>query len=355
VVTSTDSQDGRRQPLPVRAVLYVVNRFLKVCRHGIQSLKIGWRTFRYQMRATALGRAAWSAAAFLKAPTETRERRKLAQQHVASATSAEMPRARGFRALAPDHFDEMPAVIATCRALFAEKVAVEEAGAEQDGRLKVRAVKHEYLRNLLNNDDLRKSPILLDFALSDGAMGMAARYLGTIPFLNRVDLLYSLPRAGEEKVSSQLFHVDPEGLSQVKFFINVFDVGDDEGPFTFIPADDTARVVREVGTLRRRHGKRHAGRYLDDEIAAVGAAPAIVRITGPQGSGVAVDTSRCLHMGSRVAPGSFRLCLYLQYCTTRERGNVFDVERYRHDPIRRLAIEHSLASAGERVSAPHQM
>lgn len=339
----------------MRAVLYVVYRLLKVVRHSFQNLKTGWRSFRYRMRASSAGRAAWRAAAFLTAPGESRERRQLATAYCARVECEEMPTGRGFRVLEPEHFKDMRDVIATCRALFTKKVTADEAGVEQDGRLKVRTVKHGYLRNLLSNDDLRESPILVDFALSDAAMGMATRYLGTIPYLNRVDLLYSVPREDDDKVSSQLFHVDPEGLSQVKFFINVFDVGDHEGPFTFIPADDTARVVREVGALRRKHGKRHAGRYLDDEIAAVGANDAILRITGPQGSGVAVDTSRCLHMGSRVDPGSFRLCLYLQYCTTRERGNVFDVERYKHDPIRRLAVEHSLASAGEHISAPHQM
>ena len=134
-------------------------------------------------------------------------------------------------------------------------------------------------------------------------------------------------------MSSQLFHVDPEGLTQVKFFINVFDVGDDEGPFTFIPADDTARIIRDVNVLRQQQGLAHQGRYLDEEITAVGASSAIVRVTGSGGSGVAVDTSRCLHMGSRVRPGSFRLCLYIQYCTTRERGNAFDIERYKGDPF----------------------
>ena len=156
-------------------------------------------------------------------------------------------------------------------------------------------------------------------------------------------------------MSSQLFHVDPEGLTQVKFFINVFDVGDGEGPFTFIPADDTARIIRDVNVLRQQQGLAHQGRYLDEEITAVGASGAIVRVTGSGGSGVAVDTSRCLHMGSRVRPGSFRLCLYIQYCTTRERGNAFDIERYKGDPVRQFAVQHSVASAGGEVSAPHQM
>ena len=41
-------------------------------------------------------------------------------------------------------------------------------------------------------------------------------------------------------------------------------------------------------------------------------------------------------------PGAFRLVLYLQYCTTREITNVFDVDRFRHDPVKHLAVAHSV-------------
>jgi hypothetical protein len=269
-----------------------------------------------------------------------------------------MSRDRGCLLMAPDHFADMAEVIATCQQVFEDKggrVGDDSSTPTADSHLGGRRMKGDYLRNLLSNDDLRRYPRLVDFALSDAAMGMAASYLGTIPYLNRVDLLYSIARASDDKVSSQLFHVDPEGLTQVKFFINVYDVGDGEGPFTFIPADDTAQIIRDVSVLRQQQGKPHQGRYLDEEITAVGANGAIVRVTGPQGSGVAVDTSRCLHMGSRVRPGSFRLCLYIQYCTTRERGNAFDIERYKGDPVRQSAVQHSTASAGGEVSAPHQM
>jgi hypothetical protein len=386
-VVNPESEAGRvstrpvqaRPSLPSRVLLGVVNRSRKVVRHStnvrktlrrgvrltlqgakavrhaIMRRRLAWRNFRYRSRWTAWGSAMWRAAAFTKSPRETRERTRLAREFSARAAHAEMSAQQGCLLMPPDHFADMPEVLATCRQIFEAKVGSGGSTDAQEGEFGGRRMKSEYLRNLLTNEDLRRYPVLVDFALSDAAMGMAASYLGTVPNLNRVDLLYSIPRPGDDKVSSQLFHVDPEGLTQVKFFINIFDVGDSEGPFTFIPADETARIIGEVAALRDRLGKQHAGRYLDDEIAAVGAARAIIRVTGPQGSGVAVDTSRCLHMGSRVRPGSFRLCLYIQYCTTVERGNAFDVERYRDDRVRHLAVQHSAASAGGAVSAPHQM
>ena len=355
------SMKAVRQGMKVRSHLRKADRLLhqasKVVRHAIQRRRQAWKVFRYRSRWTSWGVSMWKASAFVAAPRETRERSRLAKEFATNVSHAEMSRPRGCLLMPPNHFADMPEVIATCRQVFADKggrVGDDSSNPTADSHLGGRRMKGDYLRNLLSNDDLRRYPRLVDFALSDAAMGMAASYLGTIPYLNRVDLLYSIARESDDKVSSQLFHVDPEGLTQVKFFINVFDVGDGEGPFTFIPADDTARVIRNVNVLRQRQGKPHQGRYLDDEIKAVGANDAIVRVTGSGGSGVAVDTSRCLHMGSRVRPGSFRLCLYIQYCTTRERGNAFDIDRYQGDPVRQFAVQHSVASAGGEVAAPHQ-
>jgi hypothetical protein len=350
-----------RQGMKVRSHLRKGERLLhqvsKVVRHAVQRRRQSWKGFRYRSRWTRWGVSMWKASAFVAAPRETRVRSRLAKEFSTKVAHAEMSRDRGCLLMPPDHFADMPEVIAACRQVFVDKggrIGDDSSRPTADSHLGGRRMKGDYLRNLLSNDDLRRYPRLVDFALSDAAMGMAASYLGTIPYLNRVDLLYSIARESDDKVSSQLFHVDPEGLTQVKFFINVFDVGEGEGPFTFIPADATARVIQNVNLLRQQQGKPHQGRYLDEEIAAVGASGAIVRVTGASGSGVAVDTSRCLHMGSRVRPGSFRLCLYIQYCTTRERGNAFDIQRYQGDPVRRIAVQHSAASAGGEVSAPHQ-
>ena len=355
------SMKAVRQGMKVRSHLRKADRLLhqasKVVRHAIQRRRQAWKVFRYRSRWTSWGVSMWKASAFVAAPRETRERSRLAKEFATNVSHAEMSRPRGCLLMPPNHFADMPEVIATCRQVFADKggrVGDDSSNPTADSHLGGRRMKGDYLRNLLSNDDLRRYPRLVDFALSDAAMGMAASYLGTIPYLNRVDLLYSIARESDDKVSSQLFHVDPEGLTQVKFFINVFDVGDGEGPFTFIPADDTARVIRNVNVLRQQQGNPHQGRYLDEEIKAVGANDAIVRVTGSGGSGVAVDTSRCLHMGSRVRPGSFRLCLYIQYCTTRERGNAFDIDRDQGDPVRQFAVQHSVASAGGEVAAPHQ-
>ncbi len=125
-----------------------------------------------------------------------------------------------------------------------------------------------------------------------------------------------------------------------------------EGPFTFIPAAETTRIVNTIKKQRSPEQEMAAGRYLDDELAAVGALEKAISVSGPKGSAALVDTSRCLHFGSRVKPGTYRLCLYIQYCTSREHGNMFDASRYANDPVRYLATINSARMPQERRVGP---
>jgi hypothetical protein len=315
----------------------------------------------YRARESPRGRRVLQAAEDIRLRRDRQTRREVAQPYLERTAPPVMEPARGFGRTSVDKFDNFESVVGAAREIFTEKKkAIDEeiaslAKLTDIAQQKLLKRKDWFLRNLLTDDDLRRNPMLVDFALSDAVLGMATRYLGAVPYLCRVDLVYSLPRPSADNIASQLFHVDPEGLTQVKFFIHVYDVGEPEGPFTFIPADDTARIIAAVRDLRRREGKPHSGRYLDEEIEAVGGGASIVRLQGPTGDGIAIDTSRCLHMGSRVRPGAFRLCLYLQYCTTAEQTNVFDVDRFKSDPVRHLAVKHSVAPNANRVPASAQM
>lgn len=336
-------------------------KIVRTIRRAATQMREARKNLFYRVRESAKGHALLQVAEFMRSPRDHRLRRTVGQEYIARTSAPVMDPVKGYGVTSVEKFENFDAVVGASRALFERKKAgIEEELAgfsswHERKQQKYLKRKDKFLRNLLNDKDLRRNPELLDFALSDAVLGMAARYLGAIPYLCRVDIVYSLPRATGDNIASQLFHVDPEGLTQVKFFIHLYDVGEPEGPFTFIPADETTRILAAVRALRRQQGKPHVGRYLDEEIDAVGGTGSIVRLKGPTGSGVAIDTSRCLHMGSRVQPGAFRLCLYLQYCTTAEQTNVFDVGRYRKDPVRSLAIRHSVAANANRIDTSSQM
>lgn len=307
----------------------------------------------YRMRATPGGYAMLEKAESLLSPFDRPARRRAAEGFNARNARPLMASAGGWAAIGPANFTGLERVLRSCQAIFERKLAADEGLQRSTGDSKNLLEKRKFLRNLLLDEDIRQHPELLEFALSDAALGIATSYLGVVPYLNRIDLLYSTPREGDDLIKSQLFHVDPEGLTQVKFFINVFDVGEAEGPFTFIPADDSLRILGGIRRQRQAHRQPHIGRYTDEEVEAAGGADAVVSLKGPRGSGVAIDTSKCLHLGSRVRPGAFRLVFYVQYCTTREvQGNRFDVERYRNDPVRYLAIQHSARARGITLDAP---
>ena len=306
----------------------------------------------YKLRSTERGFRLLQAAEYALAPREVARRRAVAREYNRRFAHPVMTPAGGWGSVSPETFDGLDQVLTICRTLFEEKYAELERGPERRvGESKGTLAKRQFLRNILMDDDLRRHPELVDFVLSDKALGIATSYLGTVPYLNRIDMLYSTPREGEDLIKSQLFHVDPEGLTQVKFFINVFDVDDAEGPFTFIPADASARILRDVRRMRREKGIPHVGRYTDEEVEAVGGTSSIVSLKGPRGTGVSIDTSRCLHLGSRVAPGAFRLVLYVQYCTTVENGNAFDLDRYRDRAVQSLAIEQSIHATGGQLKS----
>jgi hypothetical protein len=295
-------------------------------------------------------------AAWMRAPNDRLQRRRAAAAYFSSKHEGGLDPSGGFEVVSFDRMPEFAPVLASCRQLFdAKRVESRPEGFESwpaDRQAKFLSRKQSFFRYLLTDQDLRGHPELVEFALGDRTLGAATRYLGMVPYLSHVDLVYSLPRPGGN-IDSQLFHLDPEGLRQVKFFIQIFDVGEPQGPFSFIPADTTARVLHDVAVWRKQRGVAPSRRYSDEEVAAVGGSRALVTVQGPAGTAIAIDTSRCLHLGSRVQPGTFRLMLYLQYCTTREQTNAFDVERFSGEEMRRLAVCHSIEPGRARFDAYH--
>jgi hypothetical protein len=299
------------------------------------------------IRATVAGRAALAAAQVASAPFEYVSRRMAATAFNRRFPSARVPSDQGYSLLPKGTLPNTDRVIDICRTLFAEKKAALDARVlSPEEQAKEQKKKAGFLRDLLEDADVLANPELVDFALSDPLLSMITGYLGVVPDLNRVDIVYSKPRlTPDQYIKSQLFHQDPEGLRQMKVFLYLFDVEEPNGPFFFIPAAESERIVTTV-RRKRPPEKRDDTRFKDSEVEPEGGLAAAVRVRGEAGTAVLVDTSRCLHAGSRVQPGHFRACLFLQYCTSREGGQTFDARRFRSDPVRWLALRrHAFAAS----------
>lgn len=206
-----------------------------------------------------------------------------------------VPWERGFLVLDPPLPGQAEAVSAAQRAFetFVTDGNAEEALAGANKR---------FLVSVLRDQDLLEHGEIFRFAISRPVVDMAARYLGRVPVLSSIRLWWTPTNTTAR--SSQLFHRDGEGRSQLKLFFNVTSVDPDSGPLTIIPADVSNGPASRVLAAR--------GRLKDVDVSGSGLSEHARELTGPAGSGVVVDTSRCLHYGSR-GNARERVVLMIQY------------------------------------------
>lgn len=144
----------------------------------------------------------------------------------------------------------------------------------------------------------------VQLAASERVLALVSAYFADAPLVDYVHLLYSTHRPGPLKVS-QLWHRDYDDAKVLKLFVYLSDCETDEdGPFTFLPAP----ASRSIGFSLHSH--RPDAAMGEDMLKKH-----IRTIKGPRLSAFLVDTGRCYHMGSRVAPGHDRL-LYVATFTT---------------------------------------
>lgn len=152
-------------------------------------------------------------------------------------------------------------------------------------------LEQDFLAGHLSTDDP-----FVGFAMQPAVIAVLTSIYGEIPRFDSVLLTRSI-YDGKPPSYSQLWHRDYDDTKVVKLFVYLTDVVDRaDGPFTFFPgpASDRARYSR------RSHRTDQA---LTSKIDLSEARS----ITGPRLSAFLVETSRCLHMGSRLDEGHERL------------------------------------------------
>lgn len=158
-------------------------------------------------------------------------------------------------------------------------------------------------------DVLAADSPLARLALNPAVVATAAAHLGMVPLLAGVTVLRSPYVAGPPS-GSQLFHSDWEDVSQLKLFVHCSDVSSRNGPLTALRAPASARAKQ---AMRYRYGGSGFRRG-DDEVLALVDSDEIRAFEGPAGTAVFVDTSACLHYGSRLSAGApDRLVVQLQF------------------------------------------
>ena len=149
----------------------------------------------------------------------------------------------------------------------------------------------------MKDGQLSADNIFVQYALQPAVVNVVSTALGEIPWLDYVLLSYSR-HTGEELASSQLWHRDHDDVRVIKLFTYLTDVEQDgDGPFTFLPRQSTDKFGYP---LRRSH-------FPDERVFNKVSRSDVKVMKAPRLASFMVDTAKCLHMGSRMAPGHGRL------------------------------------------------
>jgi hypothetical protein len=193
--------------------------------------------------------------------------------------------------------------------------------------------------DLLSGDRYETAPPFFDLALSDEILQLASDYLGELPVLLIPRLWWTRPEPQAERGLTQMFHRGrpnaPHIRRQAKFLFTMSDVDENSGPFHFITAELSERIIPDY----------RSGDCLGDEEIFRHVRPSdVMKLIGPPGTGLMVDTARCFHFGRR-ARSKERLMLMIQFMRSDDvpdhdrvaRSPGF-VEKHGHDPLRMSVV-----------------
>jgi hypothetical protein len=227
---------------------------------------------------------------------EKRERRRQAQ--LLKVSAAEAAKAEELNRDGYTIVTELMDPIVQQR--FAEAGVVRLDGIEASEAKQTSNWKKFWVRLLdaeMQDGRLSADNIFVQYALQPAVINVIATALGEIPWLDYVLLSYSR-YAGDDLASSQLWHRDHDDVRVVKLFSYLTDVEEDgDGPFTFLPRQSTEKFGYP---LLESH-------FPDDQVFAKVPRGDIKVMKAPRLTSFMVDTAKCLHMGSRMAPGHGRL------------------------------------------------
>lgn len=145
--------------------------------------------------------------------------------------------------------------------------------------------------------------IFVRYALQPRVLSLVSAAMGgELPLVSYVLLTLSMPSEAPLAVS-QLWHRDHDDTRVIKMFTYLTDVADArDGPFTFIPGAASDRIGFSLKSHRP-----------DDEIFGKVPRDVVKVMTAPRLTTFLVETSRCYHMGSRMAPDHRRLMYTATY------------------------------------------
>jgi hypothetical protein len=195
---------------------------------------------------------------------------------------------------------------------------------------------------------------ILDFVTTPEVLEPAARHCGFVPCLTAdtppgVRLMESTTRFDSQPEGpwriSQQWHTDFHFFPTIYVIVALREIGSEDGALHFLGETASGRVAEALG-----YNHRGVAHFQSDEAIAEHVDPSeVLTFTGPPGSVMIIDSSRCFHFGSR-NPSNPRYQLQYAYGSP-VRNDFGDLVRPQiiypvssDDPLsRRLALDRAFA------------
>jgi hypothetical protein len=216
-----------------------------------------------------------------------------------------IPEEKGYLVLPPDTIAEAQPVIEAGNALV-DSIGHDRLLAEFNPR------KDTMSRGFLPPDAFELGSPYMNFALHEDVVAPISAYLGVVPILLGIDIWYAYAEHSlDSPINASLWHLDGDDTTQVKVWIHLEDVVPEAGPLTTLDATKSEEFAEHT-----EYDSSVEYRIPDDKINAFIGEDDLVIFDGPKGQVDFVDTSRCMHMGSRAEPGCpVRRVFFAKYVT----------------------------------------
>jgi hypothetical protein len=179
-----------------------------------------------------------------------------------------------------------------------------------------------FFQDMWTPGDAERYPSFLNFATSSPLLAVICDYLRSIPVMSTtlptgvrlVESNAEYDDRPDEPKDSQLFHIDYYSKPNVYVLVLLRDTTPENGPWSFLPASVTERV--KAGSDYWKRGTPY--RLSDAQVYSVADRDDLIEFCYPRGTVLFIESSGCLHYGSRnsVKPRFQLMYGYSSICRT---------------------------------------
>ena len=175
-----------------------------------------------------------------------------------------------------------------------------------------------------------------EFSINKIFIELISKYLNITPIINNIQLIKSDAVSDQKYYSSMNWHIDNHHNNLIKIIYLPFDLDLQNGPTCFLNKQSTKNLMKKNMYFK-------SPRYFsDEEMRKINNdyTKEIISFTGKKGDILIIDTSKCIHMGSRCNVERYQLFITYTPIETNDLNTLTSLKKfsYLNDKIKNLNI-----------------